>query len=93
MSYLFMSAFGPSSPFKGLDLSRHVPFLHPFMSNSADGSYSMGADPMAASLIYFGLAYYRLWMVIPALMMVHTGVVGPKMMGGAVTACGAALCL
>ena len=96
MSYFFMSAFGPGGPIAGgLEFINYSPFglLKPCSSNGPWNSYMCGADPMASSLIYFALAYYRLWMVIPPLLMFDALVFGPKQLGGSVAAVGAVLCL
>ena len=91
-----MSAFGPGGPIAGgLEFINYSPFglLKPSSSNGPWNSYMCGADPMASSLIYFALAYYRMWMIIPPLMMFDALVFGPKILGGSVAAAGAVLCL
>ena len=95
MSYFFMSAFGPGSFMRDFELLKHAPFnmLQPCVSNPADGSYMMGADPMAISLLYFGMAHSGMWWLLFPCLAFDMSVFGPKCMGGSVAGIGAALCL
>jgi hypothetical protein len=59
-SFIFLSACNSQS---GLNFQPLRPYLPKWNADADDGSYTMGADQMAQSIIYFTLLYHRLWLV------------------------------
>ncbi len=78
-SYIFISAFHPQSGLNYRPLSHYFP-KHD--SNANDGSYYMGADQMAQSIIYFTLLYHGLWTVALPVMAFDLLYYGPSTLGG-----------
>lgn len=77
--YTFWSAFNPQS---GLNVRPLRPFFPKFDSFADNGSFYMGADQMAQSIIYFTLLYHRMWMVALPFMAFDILYYGPATIGG-----------
>lgn len=77
--WIFYSAFNPDS---GFNIRPLKPFIPKFDCFADDGSYYMGADQMAQSIIYFTLLYHRMWMVALPLMAFDLLYYGPATLGG-----------
>merc|ERR1711865_223312 len=83
----FMTAFNPSSDYTFIPNFR---FAHSIAGLKIDsqgyspkhGPYYMGADDLAASIVYFALFYNKMWVPGMGLMALHTLYHGPKSMGG-----------
>ena len=89
-SFFFLTTFNPKT---GLNFRPLHGMFPKFDSDANDGSYLMGASPMALSIIYFTLLYHRLWMVALPLMVADTLYFGPAAAGGPVAALVSALIL
>ena len=89
-SYFFMSTFNPNIKLNFRPLQGILPKID---SNANDGSYLMGADSMALSLIYFTLLYHRLWMVALPIMAADILYHGPAIAGAPAAAIVSALIL
>jgi hypothetical protein len=77
-SFIFMSAFNPDS---GLNVRPLKRFSPNFDSHAEDGSFYMGADSLAGSLIYFTLFYHRMWYVAMPFMAFDLMYYGPMASG------------
>jgi hypothetical protein len=75
-----MSVFNPQT---GLNI-HPLYYINPvkFCSNDPKGSFYMGADQMAQSILYFTLLYHRMWIVALPMMALHLGYYGPATLGG-----------
>lgn len=78
-SFIFWSACNPASHLNVRPLRR---FLPKFDSYADDGSYFMGADQIAQSLIYFTLIYHKMWVLSLAFMASELFYYGPSTIGG-----------
>ena len=87
-SYIFLSSVNPKS---GLNYRAINGFLPKWDAYADDGSYYMGADQMAQSLIYFTLLYHRLWLVALPCMAFDVLYMGPSTIGGPAAAITGAL--
>jgi len=76
---IFWSGFSPESGLNYRPL-KHIPMK--FDSWADDGSYYMGADQMAQSIIYFTLLYHRMWTVALPFMALDLLYYGPATLGG-----------
>lgn len=79
--FIFQSAFNPQT---GLNIRPLKGILPKFDSFADDGSYYMGADQMAQSILYLTLFYHRLWFVALPLMGLDLLYYGPATLGGLV---------
>lgn len=70
------------NPGSGLNFRPLRSFLPKFDSYADDGSYYMGADQVAQSLIYFTLLYHRMWLVALPCMAFDLLYYGPATLGG-----------
>lgn len=89
-SYFFMSTFNPTVKLNFRPLQGFIPKLDSFAN---DGSYFMGADSLALSLIYFTLLYHKLWIVALPLMAADLLYYGPAIGGAPAAAIVSALIL
>jgi hypothetical protein len=87
-SYIFLSACNPQT---ALGVHPLQPYLPKWDSNANDGTYTMGADQMAQSLMYFTLLYHRLWFVAIPFMAFDVLYMGPSTLGGPLAAVASAL--
>jgi hypothetical protein len=92
-SYAFYSIFSPQTGLNYRPLAGLEKVIGKFDSLPADGSYYMGADQLAQSLIYFTLLYHRLWYVAAPLMLFDLLYYGPYTAGGPLSAIVATLVL
>lgn len=81
-SCFFITTFNSNAKLNFRPLAGIFPSID---SYAKDGSYTMGADSLALSLIYFTLMYHRLWVVALPLMVGHLLYYGPAI-GGAPSA-------
>lgn len=78
-SFIFWSAFNPET---GLNYRPLYNYFFKFDSNAENGSYYMGADQLAQSIIYFTLLYHRMWTIALPFMLVDFLYYGPATLGG-----------
>lgn len=78
-SFIFWSAFNPET---GLNYRPLYSKMFKFDSYAEDGSYYMGADQLAQSIIYFTLLYHRMWTIALPFMLVDLLYYGPSTLGG-----------
>lgn len=83
-SYIFLSAFSPSSGLNIRPLKNFPPFKYD--SNADDGSYTMGADQLAQAIFYWTLLYHRMWLVTLPIMAADVLKYGPSTFGGPIAA-------
>jgi hypothetical protein len=89
-TFFFMTTFNPQTKFNFRPLHFALP---KFDSNADDGSYFMGADSMATSIILFTLFYHRLYIFAGALSVAEILYNGPAAAGGPAAALVSALIL
>jgi hypothetical protein len=93
-TFFFMSTFSPESGLNIRPLKKYLGnYIPKFDCFADDGSYYMGSDSMALSIIYLTLLYHRMWFVALPLMGFDLLYYGPAIAGGPSAAIVGALCL
>ena len=92
----FMTAFNPNKDNQAIENIRllgGLPGVPKLDCDGPYGSYYMGADRLAMSVVYLAMLYHRLWNPALALMALDIGYYGPMHTGAPLAATVAALTL